>query len=278
MDVQRELGAIPVSISTAYPLETLGVGRVPKIEFVYVNIDTLLRNFYASLTAIDNERMNLETTLMLFKDELRIVADTLADQGRSFIFYRQNLNELPFIFPNAILKKPRTEKQIKQDAKQKIVLAHLDYELKVNQDTINPGIYHSFIDVLYYDKKLPGKTVPTVVFTHYPHQLLSRFDFPRLYLLESRTGKIKGFDLFNTKLNSVREGDAVPFDSHTLQLMGDTAIFTGYPSKIKKEFKAIGERVSWSSVTSPTKMGVDIQKYGSKELIAAYREVSTARQ
>lgn len=273
--MQRELGNISVSINTSYPIETMQSPRYrPKIDFVYINLDTVIRNFYASMKAVDQESLDLGTALSMLLDELRIIHTTLTTEH---FFYYQDPKEIEFMFPHASRRVPRTDKQIMAASRMRIVTEHLLYELCINKDPNVEGLYRGAVPLLRIKKKLPPRMVPTAVLTHYPHQLLKRFDFPVLYLLESRTGKVKSFEEFSSKLNGVKQDDPIPFNAYTLQLMGDTALFAGVSSKLKKELRAMGEKRKWSSITSPAKFTSDIQSYGSPELKEACTSISIVR-
>lgn len=273
--MQRELGNIPVSINTAYPIETMLDSRYrPKIDFVYINLDTIIRNFYASMKAIDQDNLDLSTALSMLLDELRIIHSALTTDH---VFFHQDPKEIDFMFPHAARRVPKTDKQIMTAARLKVVTEHLLYELCINKDPNVPDFYRGMVPLLKIKKKVPPRMVPTAILTHYPHQLLKRFDFPSLYLLESRTGKLKSFEEFNSKLNGVKQDEPIPFNAMTLQLMGDSALFAGVPSKLKKELKQLGQKRKWSSITSPSKFTTDVQSYGSSELKDTCSSISIFR-
>lgn len=275
MAIERELGTHSVSINTDAVISTLEQPAYrPKIEFVYINLDTIVRNFFASMTALNQEHLDLDTSLTMLLDELRIIHDLVQI---NHVFYYQPVKEVKFAFPKATLKVARTEKQLMAAARLKIVMDHLVYELSTDKDNTVPGLYKGIVPFLIIGKKLPPRMVNTGVLTHHPHQILKRFDFPALYLLESRTGKVKSFDKFNTKLNGISEDDPIPFNEYTLQLIGDTALFVGVPSKLKKELRSIGQQRRWSSITSVSKFVHDLMTYGSKELKEAYGNITNVR-
>lgn len=273
--MERELGQLSISINTSIPIETMKTERYrPKIDYVYINLETIVRNFFASMTAVDQASLDLSVAVQMLMDELRIIHTQL---NTAHIFFYQEPKEIRFMFPYATFKTPRTEKQMTAAARHKVVMQHLLYELSVNKDNATPGRYNGPVPLLLIDRKLPPRMEAVAVLTHYPHQLLKRFDFTQLYLLESRTGRVKSFDQFATKLNGVKEGDPIPFNYFTLQIFGDTGLFASAPAKIKKELKLLGEHRKWTSITSNEKFSSDLLGYASPELKTYCTTISMVR-
>lgn len=272
--ITRETGAFPVSIGTSLAVEGL-LGRHPdqprrppgykRIREVWVNLRTLVRNFYASMTADQQNSITLEQAVELLNEELQVLPTILQQETRgqvSVTWYLASLDEVKWQFPNAKYREHHTEKQ------------RFRHQLELHTLTQwFPTLQEQGIKV--YEIKRRPKVHPGVValLTHYPHELFWRFQFDALFLLESHTGKLKNYSKWTSKLSGVKEEDHIPFNETTLQLFGDGTLFNAFPKKVRDEIKLIAETRHWTTVTTTEKMRSDIDRFGGEQLKAVFHQL-----
>lgn len=271
----RALGHFPVSIATSQALESLlGVNTdeqrqtnasPPYKEFsnLTINLRTLARNILGSVSSQNFGFFNNGILAALIMEEVSIINEVVADHTRKQLqvfYYAGMYRDLASDFPNADTKSKFTPKQAISIAMEKEAFDLLNDKrynkpfLKLADDTVlnitknqpTPGV------------KLANRaTQPTVCLTHIPLDLLL-LKLPRLYLLESHTGKIKSKNEWYTKLKSAPE--SIPFNLATIQLYGDTAgMFNPMDRDLRKKISEISKNKYWSSVTSKEKILLDCQ-------------------
>ncbi len=274
--VVRDTGAFPLSIGTSLALEGLlqrhpNQARMPpgykRTRSVWVNLRTLIRNFYASLTAVQLKEITVEQAVELLTEECQVIPTILTHESRNglaTVLYVADFAETKWLYPHAKYWEPHTEKQRHRH--------HLEhYTLIALMDRLTEeGIAYTTV------KKQPP-TTPGVIalLTHYPHELLWRFQFDGLFLLESHTGKLKSYTQWRTKLKGVKDDDHIPFNAFTLQLFGDGALFDAYPKKLRDEVRQLAEVRHWTGVTTLEKIRSDISRYGGENLKRTLGELTS---
>src|SRR5690606_15099886 len=81
-------------------------------------------------------------------------------------------------------------------------------------------------DLRVFDMDFEQDQRKVLIITHFPVDLLNRYKFSRLVLLETHTGAMKPHTLWYTKLYNGKELNMIPFDRMTVQLFGDGNLFT----------------------------------------------------
>lgn len=248
MLISRELGEIPVSLPTATALESYSQGYDLYFDRdIWINIRTLFRNILGSMS--NETEYDDEALLSDLIEEYRIIKVHFEGfyeglEGRC-LFYVNTFESIAQCLPHAKRKVPRTEKALAYEEKEKRLL-------------------HSFMelygeDVEVFDTRLEGHDRKAILLTHYPVELLSRYSFSSLLLLESFTGAIKPPTLWSTKLTGGKKNLKIPFNAVTLSLMGDNStLFKSYPIGIKKWLHHTSERFEWSAATSREKLLKDL--------------------
>ena len=118
--------------------------------------------------------------------------------------------------------------------------ALLDFEEKMG------WIYSKKFD-LEFDRD--NRTV--LILTNYAIDLLQRYKFTSLSLLESHTGAVKPPAMWYTKLNNGKELTTIPFDRMTIQMFGDGSnLFSPFPIKIRRTMLTISEKNKWTPMTT----------------------------
>lgn len=269
--VERELGELSVSIGTSlgiegyfgtHPNQTPIPPSAKQLNNVWINVRTLVRNYFAAFTSDNLKKITLDQAISELIQEMETLGSWFAGQrnGRDQVtFYHAPLDDIKWMFPGAKHRRPKTEKQ------------HFIHHLE--SKTVEALMEHT-TGVLTIIRRPPPTSIKVAVMTHHPHELLWRPLFDLMYLLESHTGKLKGFGEWYTKLNTVRREDNIPFNSTMLQIFGDGTLFDGQPKKMRDEVKQIALTRKWSAITTNEKLNDDIRRYGSGELSTLVKQLA----
>lgn len=256
----REKGAVPISIGTSLAIEA-GSGTYPdrpetpppftNVKQLWVNLRTIVRNLYACLPTDLKETVLPDDLWQAALEELSIIPAAVAkgSHGHTQVkYYVSDYARMAQRFPGAILKEAKTPKQIFQ---QKIEDTTLRMMLENNHQQ----------HVEFFDFDIEGNHPASFILTHLPVDLLARYRFERLELLESHTGKIKGPGAWNTKLTNGKELGNIPFNSFTLQLFGDNGnMFSPQSITLRRKVLDLASRWAWTNVTSMDKIRDTVKK------------------
>lgn len=249
----RERGQFPVSIGTSlalegafgiYPERPVSTPPIAGVEKVWFNLRTLLRNMVSGLSADDRDRLNPEALTQALLEEINILHELLPShtQGRTQAqFYFCTHVDVPRRFAHATLKVPRTplQKQLHE------------LEQKTFKKLLDSGLIPN---ILLFNTELNGVHPSSLLLTHYPVDLLSRYKFAKLGLLESHTGVIKNPAMWYTKLNGVKDLTTIPFTKFTLQIFGDGVLFAGVLPTIRKRVVDLSVENRWTNVSTDDKI------------------------
>jgi len=256
----REYGQLPVSIGTSLAIESV-MGILPEhetqnpeihnFETLWINVRTLLRNVVGSIPSEQKVQLNPEELTDTLVLEMRILEETINKTtfSRTQVkFYITTFKSFLRTFNHSIPKYPKTERQKFHHALEKAAL-----EPFMDKD-------ESPYPVEVYDVKLETKAGKSLILTHQPIDLLSRYEFKQLVLLESHTGNLKGPADWTSKLTGGKNLTRIPFNKLTLQVFGDGETFSTFPIKIKRELIRIAEEDNWTVNTTQEKMRYSINK------------------
>lgn len=101
--------------------------------------------------------------------------------------------------------------------------------------------------------KLEKDSRPTTLLTAYPVDLLSQYQFPKLTLLESNTGRVKARKEWYTKLTYSPGETAhfrLPFNQFTLMLFGDGKLFLSGSITLKRVVYQLAEKHRWNALST----------------------------
>lgn len=257
---QREKGAIPVSIGTSlaleaasgvYPERPVSPAPILQVKEVWFNLRTLFRNLVGCLPTEVKDLVTAGPLYAALLEELTIIESAVvkASEGRSrAIFYVCDYSGMARKFPKALLKRPKTEKQ---------------EMAKAIEDATLRAIWEDrpSVDLRSFRFELTGKYPNSFIVTHLPVDLLSRYNFQKLELLESHTGAIKPYPQWHTKLTGGKELGHIPFNAFSLQVFGDNGHhFSPLPMKLRKEVLRLAEEDRWTSLTTEEKIRVSLKK------------------
>lgn len=250
----REIGSnVPISISTAMALESVFGLSEDHPEFqikppvlhndqIWINVRTLIRNIVSSIASADHAKLFPDPMYDCVTTEIMVInaAVGAASHGRcKAVFYYQTYKSLPSKYSNCFLRTPKTEKQIFLANLEAVVLEKLSKEQP---------------EVKISDLELSGEMVNALIITHIPQDLLSRYKFLKLVLLESHTGKLKTYVHWVSKLTGGKELPRIPFNHVTLQFFGDGVQFQTFPTKEKKQFIEMSNYYMWTPTTTLSRM------------------------
>lgn len=245
----RELGNIPVSIGTALAMESC-LGILPEhetdkpisneIDILWINVRTMYRNL---IGAIDKDIRNTLTGTELAEtliNEMQIIETAFSHQTKGRVnitFYLCSYGSVGRRYPHAMHKSPNTPLQKDAFALEQVTM----HELVLLQPS------HDFRE---FDIDFDGEQKRALILTHYPIDLLNRYKFKSLTLLESHTGAVKSPARWYTKFHDGKTLYNIPFDRMTLQIFGDGVLFSPVNIKIKRFMVDIATKHNWSSVTT----------------------------
>jgi hypothetical protein len=256
----RDKGQIPVSMGTAlaieaalgiYPDRPVSPAPILKVKEVWFNIRTLIRNLYNSLQPDFREDILAPTLHAALVEELGIIESAIVKGAQGLvrvIYYMPDYTTLQRKYPKAQLRQPKTDRQIAYQMLENTVcrLLHVD----------PPS--HDFRE---YSFAITGNHPEAFIVTHLPVDLLARYSFRKLELLESHSGGIKAYPQWHTKLTGGKELSNFPFNAFTLQLFGDNGNqFAPYLPGIRKQVVELALEDRWSSVTTEDKIRLSLRK------------------
>lgn len=257
----REKGAVPVSIGTSlalegafgeYPERPVSPAPILKVKEVWFNVRTVIRNLIEAIPTDQRDALTAEGLWPALVEELTII-DAAVVRGSTglarAVFYLCNYLHLQRKFPRAILRQPSTPKQIFMAKMEEDLLRRLAKD----PASVDYRVFRTH--------EITGNYPESFIVTHYPVDLLSRYAFKNLELLESHTGAIKPFSQWHTKLTGGNELSNIPFCPLTLQLFGDKGNhFSSMPAKIRKQILDIAEADRWSSVTTRDRITMSMRR------------------
>lgn len=256
----REKGQVPISIGTSLAIEA-GSGVYPdrpespppftRAKQLWINLRTLVRNLYACLPTDLKETVLPDDLWQAALEEMSIIPSAV-EQGSMgntrVVYYVSDYKGLTSKYPGAILREPKTPKQIFQ---QKVEDTTLRLMLENNHQ------HH----VEFFDFDIQGQHPASFIITHLPIDLLARYRFERLELLESHTGKLKGPGAWNTKLTNGKDLSNIPFNAFTLQLFGDNGhMFAPQSITLRRKMLELAHRWSWTNITTMEKIRDTVKK------------------
>jgi len=246
----RAQGQFPLSIPTSLAIESAcGIlpeapTEAPEVKrrtLLMVNVRTLVRNLIGSIETDNRRWLEPYSMAEVIANEMRTIEQVIAEHsdGRcAVLFYQCTYSDLLREFSRAIIKTPNTpSQQWHQDTERNTLKA-------LTKETAQGA------SVTTYTRNFPDLGGDAMIITHYPLDLLQRYRFQSLVLLESHTGAIKPPVMWNTKLYNGRELELLPFDRMTLQMFGDGVLFTPMPIKIRKRVYGIAVKTQWTPITT----------------------------
>lgn len=247
----REMGQLPISIATSLALEgAYGIledhpdpnPAIHKVDVLYINLRSLIRNITGSLEADLSSRLLPEDISACMANELQIIEASVRQYTHGkveIVPYVCDYKSLKRLYPHAMLKesKPGTKAEF-AFFREVATLADFDERM-------------GWIYTKKFDIEFETDNRKALILTNYAIDLLQRYKFTSLSLLESHTGAVKPPAMWYTKLNNGKELTTIPFNRMTIQMFGDNSnLFSPFPIAIRKAIVAISEKNAWTPLST----------------------------
>lgn len=249
LDAREKGTQVPISIATALAIESsLGImpeqetpdAPILKTQTLWINLRTLVRNFYGAIHKEFREGVFPAQVAELIVNEMQIIESAISKgaNGRVEVtYYLCSLVGLNRRYPYAKHKSADTPNQktayaMEEATLQEILLLNPPFDLRLFEMDFDDVQQNAFI------------------ITHHPLDLLNRYRFKTLTLLESHTGALKPPSLWYTKLQNGRDLPNIPFDRMTLQLFGDGVLFAPMDGKARRLLVELATKNKWSPLTT----------------------------
>lgn len=247
----RVIGEVlPISIATALAIESL-IGQNPdapveddhldEFDSLYINVRTLVRNM---LGAIQTEDKNIDLSPMLVMEY--VINEMITIQA----IMSEEASDVPVVFYAPSYEgvyKNRFKHGIVKEYKTKAQSYLLERELHVQRNIVKETKdMDTEFTIVEMDIEIPVDRVNVALLSHYPIDLLSRYQFNNLNLIESHTGAFKGPGEWYTKLTGYKDRSPIPFDKAMLQVFGDGTTFLSSARKLRTTFIELSEKFKWT--------------------------------
>lgn len=250
MLAERPMGQFPISIATSLAIESAcGISALapsPTVEMqsrdlLMVNVRTLFRNIFTSLEASQKPLLEEYTIAEAIAGEIRVIEGAIAEytDGRaSVMVYYCTYTDTARKYSKSLIKPMNTPAQKFYWQTETAVMKYLEKDFKDSTPIVR------------YTSDFPDIHADALIITHYPVDLLNRYRFSSLALLESHTGSVKTPLMWNTKLQAGKDHPNLPFDRMTLQMFGDGVLFTPMPAKIRTRVLQVAEKNRWTPAST----------------------------
>lgn len=262
---QREKGDVPVSIGTAlaisaaegtYPDRPVNPPPIQSVESVFINVRTLLRNLIGAVGRDARSQMQPKYLIPALLEELYVLDANIKERtsGRcQAVFYLSEYRHLKDrAFDGALHRFPATPKQ--------------QHDATLEAATLTGLLVKELPDAFrHFPGAIQGQFPKSLIITHCPVDLLARYQFQKLDLLESHTGAIKPFAMWGSKLNG--QGlDHIPLNAFTLKVFGDGVHFNSQRPSLKKALLEVAATDRWTGLTTLPLIKQSIGKVRDPEL------------
>ena len=256
----REKGAFPISVGTSlaiegacgiYPDRPVDPAPLSQVKEIWVNVRTLIRNIFGCLPSELKDLATPDVVLPALIEEISIIESAVTKHSMGMVrvvFYVCDYTSLTRKFPKALLRSPKTPKQQVQAAMEEGTVRAL----------LGEGVPQ---DLRTFRYEITGRHPAALIITHLPVDLLSRYSFTDLKLLESHTGAVKPQPQWSSKLTGGKELTNIPFNTFSLQVFGDNGNqFGAMLASIRRDVLRLAEEDKWTAVTTSDKIRMSLRK------------------
>jgi hypothetical protein len=265
----RTVSSFPLSIGTGLALESVFKPVQPAYDpdriipdhinikdysVFYINIETLIRNILGSVPKEVYLKANASDVFEILSQEKEVIDSLLKNEARDStiaIYYYNDYSKILKIHSN-----------------QFIYLRKANTELQKHHASIVEKTSKIFLDTYKEERfvrKFTGQIKPSgspvgLILTHIPYDLTSFYEFRRLDLLESHTGKLKNRSLWYTKYYSFGQHDLsfIPFHKKFLYIYGDHVMFSPWSTKLRTQIYDIAKHYEWNYATTEEKIRLNL--------------------
>lgn len=265
----RTVSSFPLSIGTGLALESVFKPVLPPYDperkipdhiniknytVLYINLETLIRNILGSVPKEVYLKASPADVLDVLVQEKETIDSLLKNEAGDTtiaIYYFNDYRKILQIKNNQFIhvRQPNTELQ--------------KYYFKLTHDVIEKFIkmYKEDRFVRQYSGQIkPASSSVALMLTHVPYDLTSYYEFSRLDLLESHTGKLKNRSLWYTKFYQFGNNDLsyIPFHRRFLYVYGDHVLFSPWSSKLRLQIFEIAKKYEWNYATTEEKIRLNL--------------------
>lgn len=249
---ERTLGEeIPLSIGTAIAFEkTISViDSNKRTDAIVFNLRTLWRNYYDSFKV---ENPSFRTIMPGFVEELAAIRSQCKAAQIASGVYVPDYNHLKLYLPKAIIKEPPPKR------KHYMATEKAAMELMLRNARS--------LELASIKLKLPVINGRVWMMTHAPVDLLNRYQFRELMLLDSYTGNLKGPNEWMSKITKNPDYLRIPFNILTLITFGDGHYLQGYSLRYRKVLKELATQYNWTPLTTREKIIANLKTYPDQSI------------
>lgn len=256
-------GKFRLSIPTSLALETIfnvneNVSPVDPppwtlYRYLVINVRTLIRNIHS---AVAKELKTTWTTDHYWRElleELQVIPEVLEQYAKAklqVVYYVPTYKTLVKHYPHANLKVLKGPAAIQYQHIEDTLTNRLIGYARSND-----------INLMVSDVEVPLPKERCLILTHYPVDLIPYAQTSRCDLLESHTGVIKSSTMWYTKLNGPSDAfKRIPFGRFSIQVFGDSRMFSALPSKYKATVMELAESDRWNQLTKDSRIKTRLSK------------------
>lgn len=260
---------VPISIGTANAIQSVlestdginhGLMPTPLVacSAFYVSLWTLTRNAINSVTKENKELINVSTITDIVLGDIQTILAAF-DKIKPVYFYKLTRKSIRNNYGNAIRVLASSAKSMEQDD---IITRVIDLVM------VDETILEDRSMLLEGDMAVEIKgTLPIMVLTSHPIDLIEFGQKNPVYCLQSQTGRIVSKDEFHrfykVKAKYKESGyPRVPFNRLFLQLIGDGKMFLGVGIKQIDEIVKVAEEKEWTQRTTRDRVKLTMQTAG----------------
>lgn len=258
----RAMGeTLAFSVPTAIPLEENLADLGKKVDHVWMNIYTLFRNYHGSFE--DPLLVDRGEFIQGFADELATLHGFVNAEVPTH-YYITAVDALKHRLPLAKVKTPHTQRQLVYKNLERLAIDNLKRQ--------------QGIPVLQLQHTLPEMRGRGWVLTHHAIDLLSRYQFSDMQLLESHTGHIRPPVEWIRKLTTNESYYHLPFNLLTMQVLGDrgTLLYAGSHAH-KKALVACAADGKWKPTTTREKVRSDVRTITDSDIQEQFTKMLAVR-
>lgn len=213
------------------------VPPITKMDVFLIHTRTIYRNLIGSVKTEDRKHLTPYVLAEILASELRVIEVLVSEvsEGRCAVeFYHCSYVSIMNDFSKSLPRIPNTPGQ-----KLAVALEFATFKALKTDIMSKPPIH-------YWNRKFPEFGGRGLILTHFPVDLLNRYKFQTLALLESHTGAIKPPSVWNTKLREGLGLEQLPFDRMTMQMFGENTHFAPMPKAIRMVLFNIAVKNKWT--------------------------------
>ena len=256
-----EVGEYNMSVGTSMAIEAItkeeALPASKGVTELWVNIRTVIRNTLgATLSTLRTmDRVDALTETVISDVDEIIAALDFSLPNMKLVVYSTGPKYIYKLMKRSIVRVPKTQKQTEA----------LRLEMAIFKK-----LTESEHAVLQCDGKFGNAAARAYMISHLPHDLLSRYQFAELTLLESHTGTLKKLPEWSAKLltkTNKHLANYIPFNSLSLTVLGDgNKDLAAYPRAIVKAYLELAVSNNWKVTTTRSKVKNDLSKMADRAL------------